>query len=290
MILRLRLGDAFLLILRLPALDSIQRLLAWGIIIATVVNLLVALLLGKAIQSSPRAIDLSPEEKMVILNLLEDKEIEKAKKLMENPKANAIRPEETEILSDRNSKSDIVEPPKESILGNNLEAGKAVSDPGETTEEAVKNPVQPDIEPGRNTVAVQPFPFLKKQGVLEQVTGRAADPGQSMEGVSYNLNTYQWEFAPYMLKWKNKMINKWYDITSKIFFNPYANVGTMQIWVKMDRRGNLVDSRILSYTCDKAFVPPAYASVVNVFPLEPLPDGFPEELLETTWTITIFNN
>ncbi|HNB58000.1 MAG TPA: hypothetical protein PKV06_13590, partial [bacterium] len=92
-----------------------------------------------------------------------------------------------------------------------------------------------------------------------------------------------------MLAWKNKMTSNWYRITSKIFFSQFARVGEILIYVKMNRQGQLVDSKVVDYNCDKSFVAPAYASVVNSFPLDPLPNDFPEDMLETTWTISITN-
>ncbi len=289
--IRLRAGDFLLIIIRTPRLTLTQKLLSLGILISILVNLCVVFSLKFLMKDYVTPIKpLSNDEKMVILNLLEDKEIEKARELLENPKANDIRPDDAKVLSDRDSKTDIKDIPDDLKNSRNV----AVIDPKEeskkqeTTEENKSE--KTDEDRFQNNQPVQPaFPFLKKsdgKSVKEQITGESEAPTQ---GFLYELSSYKWEFAPYMLKWKNKMVNKWYEITSKIFFNPFAKLGSMRIYVKMNRQGQLLESHVVDYDCDKSFVSPAYASVVNSFPLDPLPPSFPEDMLETTWTITITN-
>lgn len=289
--IRIRAGDALLIIVRTPQLTGSQKLLLWGILLSILVNLFMIFSLKFVIKDVTAPIKpLSNEEKMVILNLLEDKEIEKAKELLENPKANEIKPDDAKILSDRDSKNELKDIPDELKNSRNVAVvDNKESEKKETKTEDTKND-ETDEDRFQNNQSVQPvFPFLKKsegKSLKEQITGQSDAPSQ---GFLYELSSYKWEFAPYMLKWKNKMVNKWYEITSKIFFNPFAKLGSMRIYVKMNRQGQLLESRVIDYDCDKSFVAPAYASVVNSFPLDPLPPSFPEEMLETTWTITITN-
>ena len=289
--IRIRAGDSLLIIIRTPKLTFSQKLLLWGVLFSVILNLLMIFSLKFIIKDYvPPIKPLSNDEKMVILNLLEDKEIEKAKELLENPKANEIKPDDAKILSDRDSKTDILDIPdhlknsKNVAMAENKESSKA-DDKGEDEKTETT-----DEDRFQNNQSVQPvYPFLKKsegKSVKEQITGQSEAPTQ---GFLYELSSYKWEFAPYMLKWKNKMVNKWYEITSKIFFSPFAKLGSMRIYVKMNRQGQLLDSKVVDYDCDKSFVSPAYASVVNSFPLDPLPPSFPEDMLETTWTITITN-
>lgn len=289
--IRIRAGDALLIIVRTPQLTGSQKLLLWGILLSVLVNLFMIFSLKFVIKDVTAPIKpLSNEEKMVILNLLEDKEIEKAKELLENPKANEIKPDDAKILSARDSKNELKDIPDELKNSRNVAVvDNKESEKKETKTEDTKND-ETDEDRFQNNQSVQPvFPFLKKsegKSLKEQITGQSDAPSQ---GFLYELSSYKWEFAPYMLKWKNKMVNKWYEITSKIFFNPFAKLGSMRIYVKMNRQGQLLESRVIDYDCDKSFVAPAYASVVNSFPLDPLPPSFPEEMLETTWTITITN-
>ncbi|MBL7994490.1 hypothetical protein JNM05_03885 [bacterium] len=289
--IRIRAGDSLLIIIRTPQLSSSQKLLLLGILFSVIINLFMIFSLKFIIKDEVAPIKpLSNDEKMVILNLMEDKEIEKARELLENPKANEIKPDDAKILSDRDSKNDLMDIP------DHLKNSKSVA-VVENKESAAKDDIGEDTKTEKtdedrfqNNQVVQPvFPFLKKsdgKSVREQITGEAEVPSQ---GFLYELSSYKWEFAPYMLKWKNKMVNKWYDITSKIFFSPFAKLGSMRIYVKMNRQGQLLESHVVDYDCDKSFVTPAYASVVNSFPLDPLPPAFPEDMLETTWTITITN-
>lgn len=289
--IRIRAGDFLLIIIRLPQLTGTQKLLSWGILLSVIINLLMIFSLKWVIKEEVAPIKpLSNDEKMVILNLMEDKEIEKARELLENPKANEIKPDDAKILSDRDSKNELKDIPdylknsKNVAVVENKESTKK-NEKGEDTKTE-----ETDEDRFQNNQVVQPvFPFLKKsdgKSVKEQITGEAESPNQ---GFLYELSSYKWEFAPYMLKWKNKMVNKWYNITSKIFFSPFAKLGSMRIYVKMNRQGQLLESHVVDFDCDKSFVSPAYASVVNSFPLDPLPPAFPEDMLETTWTITITN-
>ena len=289
--IKIRAGDSLLIIIRTPQLNTSQKLLLLGILLSVIVNLFMIFSLKFIIKDEVAPIKpLSNDEKMLILNLMEDKEIEKAKELLENPKANEIKPDDAKILSDRNSRNELKDIPEELKNSRNVTVAENKESAKNTEELAKSKTEETDEDRFQNNQNVQPvFPFLKKsdgKSLKEQITGQSEVPNQ---GFLYELSSYKWEFAPYMLKWKNKMVNKWYEITSKIFFNPFAKLGSMRIYVKMNRQGQLLESHVVDFDCDKSFVSPAYASVVNSFPLDPLPPSFPEDMLETTWTITITN-
>lgn len=280
--IRLQIGE-FLLVIPLPSLTEQQKktLLAAGL--SVIFNLAVIAFLRWAGAVHPEYVMAIDPQKMVIMKLQEEEEIKKARELFENPLANRRRPEHATILSDRDSRSDITTLPKDiTIVPGSAGVSGGAEIAGKTAEEAREE------ESFSNLAPVVPFMERQKKSVLESITGKSEVP-RGWGGQVYELNTYQWDFAPYMLKWKNKMTEHWYKITSRINFNPFAPLGSMRIYVKVDRSGRLLDSRILDYNCDRSFVAPAYASVLNSFPLDPLPSSFPDDFLETTWTITIVN-
>lgn len=282
--IKIHIGE-FLMIIPLPnwnLTDSQRRLLVCGVI-SLLINAVFIIILKYASAVEPLMLMVSPNPKIAVMNLKEDEEIRKAREIAENPLANRIRPKDAKILSEEDSKSDITEAPKDMTLlsgDTRNEGGASAREEKETlTEDAFENN--------------QPiYPFLKNQGarksLLEDITGKS-EGKQGWSGMSYQLSTYAWEHAAYFNKWKRKMTDQWYRITSRIIFNPQAKLGDMQIYVKMNRAGQLLDSRIVDYNCDKTFVTPAYASILNSFPLDPLPANFPDNLLEITWTITITN-
>lgn len=282
--LRFRAGG-LLIILNLPPLTSLQRRMLLAAAIALIINLMAVGFMMLFLRNDLITQSILRSEKMVALNLSQDEDVRKALELMENPRANQKRPRDSKILSTENSESAIKTIPDDLKNSRNVsvlaDEKKSMAETSDRT--ASSEVTEEDRFTGKETV----LPFLRQpvKSIMEGLTGRSE--GTTSLGPTYELNTYRWEFAPYMLKWKNKMTDKWYQITSRLNFNPFAKLGTMQIYVKMNRSGQLLDSKVVEYDCDKAFVAPAYASVVNAFPLDPLPDGFPEDMLETTWTITI---
>lgn len=282
--LRLRLGG-LLIVLTIPSFNDQQRRLLIAVVLAVCVNAGMVGLMMVFLRNEVITKAILRSEKMVALNLEQDEDIRKAIELLENPKANLKKPDRATILSTEHSASEIKTVPDDlknsrrvTVLGEDLSSGAAKPPASES-----------EVEEGEFTGRENVVPFLKQPSVMERITGQSGSSGSTDLEPQYELNTYGWSFAPYMLKWKNKMTGKWYQITSRLNFNPYAHTGKLLVWVKMNRQGQLMDSKVLEYDCDKFFVAPAYASVVNSFPLDPLPDHFPEDVLETTWTITITN-
>lgn len=286
---RIRLGG-FLMILPLPRLNDEQQKLALAILVSFFLNALIILFLMFFTPESVVHTTFSDAQKIITLSLQEDEAIKKAKELLANPLANRQKPDDAKILSDVDSKG-LKEIPDE--MKNSQTIAVAPSDNAKNATNDIRAEKSDAKEDEfDNTKNVRPF--LKtgdKPSVMDYITGNKSSNIEKNTGVGqlYELSTYRWNFAPYMLKWKDKMTSKWYEITSRINFYQLANLGKILVYVKMDRTGKLLDSKVLEYDCDKSFVAPAYASIINSFPLDPLPETFPDEFLETTWTITITN-
>ncbi len=229
--------------------------------------------------SMPQEQLLAPLQELAMVQLQEDPVIEKARQIMANPLANRQVPDKADVLSMENSNSRSTVNPDELI-------DPVLPNPRETNvSEGVEKEKGESVVLNENS---QPFLRTRENSVLEHITGNRSTASTEI-GPLYELSTYRWEHAAYMLKWKQKMTGKWYEITSRLFFQQQAKIGEIIVWVKMNREGRLLDSRVVDYNCDRSFVAPAYASVTNSFPLEPLPDTFPDDFLETTWTIRIVN-
>ncbi len=284
--IRIRIGG-FLLLWIIPRLTKPQKVMAIAAMFSILVNFLFISGAKYLVPTEPPK-KLSDSERAILLKLLDEPDLKKAKELLENPKANQKIPEKAKILSDQNSNTALKEAPEDLKNSKNVEVvGTPENKANNFTEENTKT--EEDVFKNNMTIT----PFLKRsdsRSVFEKLTGKTDETQQGMAGQTYELSTYRWDFAPFMLKWKSKMTDNWYRITSKINFNPFAPIGSMEIYVKMNRLGQLLDSKVVSYNCDKSFVSPAYASVVNSFPLDPLPENFPDQYLETTWTISIINN
>ncbi len=279
--IRISIGE-FLLVIPMPELTGPQKKMLLAIGLSFLLNFLMIGLIRFIGAVHPEYRTGQDANKMVVMKLNEEEEIKKAKELFENPRANRIRPNRAAILSDEDSTSEVTAVPRDMTVlrgEENKTAGGSTADETDKTEKE---------DAFTNNANVIPFLAKQKTSVLESITG-AGEGQRGWGGQTYELNTYQWDFAPYMLKWKNRMTDHWYKITSRINFNPFAPLGSMRIYVKVDRSGRLLDSKIIDYNCDRSFVSPAYASVLNSFPLDPLPGSFQDPFLETTWTITIIN-
>lgn len=259
-----------------------HQVVSLGVTLALTIAALVLLTLFAAL---PQEELLAPLQELAMVQLQEDPVIENAKRIMANPLANRMIPDKADVLSDEHSKT--LENVNPDELGDPVVPGVNENRPFDNrTLESAENEKNEHLLPYENS---QPFLRTRpNKSVLEHITGNRATSTTDV-GHLYELSTYRWEHAGYMLKWKNKMTGKWYEITSRIFFNQNAQLGEIIIWVKVARDGRLIDSRVVDFNCDRSFVAPAYASVTNSFPLDPLPEAFPDEFLETTWTIRIVN-
>lgn len=221
----------------------------------------------------PQAEILKPLRELTMVQLQEDPLVEKARKIMDNPLANQFVPQKADILSDQNSTALQKDIPADDLrMGGDQSLTRTAEDESRKDAEEFSGPFRKSR--------------LNENTMMQHLTGEQAATSTEV-GHLYELNTYKWEFAPYMLRWKDKMTGKWYEITSRVFFQKTARLGEIIISARVGRDGRLLDSKIVDFNCDRSFVAPAYASVVNSFPLDPLPSNFPDEFLETTWTIRI---
>jgi len=103
---------------------------------------------------------------------------------------------------------------------------------------------------------------------------RAPDMG----GMSFN--TYNWDFAPYMLILKKK-------VQGNIFPPPaFTHMGLIKgetlLRFKIYPNGELRDLELLEYTGHETLMKTSISSINISAPFQPLPDDFPEPFLEVT--------
>lgn len=103
---------------------------------------------------------------------------------------------------------------------------------------------------------------------------RAPDMG----GMSFN--TYNWDFAPYMLVLKKK-------VQGNIFPPPaFTHLGLIKgetlLRFKIYPNGELRDLELLEYTGHETLMKTSMSSINISAPFQPLPDDFPEPFLEVT--------
>ncbi len=99
-----------------------------------------------------------------------------------------------------------------------------------------------------------------------------------MGGMSFN--TYDWDFAPYMLTLKKK-------VQGNIFPPPaFTHLGLIKgetlLRFKIYPNGELRDLELLEYTGHETLMKTSMSSINISAPFQPLPDDFPEPFLEVT--------
>ncbi|MCA9743985.1 MAG: hypothetical protein H6695_11875 [Deferribacteres bacterium] len=108
----------------------------------------------------------------------------------------------------------------------------------------------------------------------ENLNSRAPDLG------SFSLNTYSWEYAPYMLRLKRK-------IEKNIFPPPaFTHMGMISgisyIKFRIAPNGKLEVLEVVDYNGHKSLMETSKRAIELSLPFEPLPKDFPEQFLEIT--------
>ncbi|MDH7560346.1 MAG: cell envelope integrity protein TolA [bacterium] len=118
--------------------------------------------------------------------------------------------------------------------------------------------------------------FGSDDATYRQVTFSAEELG----GVT--LNTYAWEFAPYVLEMKRKIRQNIYPPPAFTRLGIISGETVLRFRVLPD--GQMTNLEVLGYTGHPSLKETSVLAVRNAAPFKPLPEGFPEEYLELTWT------
>lgn len=288
---------------------SSRRLFYWTILISLLINLVALYIAASRIELWKEIAEVVPDEHEIEFRLVDEKDLQKPKQVIENMTANEIIPENADLLSDKSSlASDLLEqklPPGEAYNPGTSSFVKDITQPGLLENLLGK---EKSAEPAKEEVSSQnflkedpkasSFPFLKKDSEKKSFSKDALTGGSS--GSTYDntksaspfkgdftLSTVAWEWAPFMNTWKAKILDKWYkmNIPPAYFFgfDEVSKGGIVQVYVKVSRDGKILDCRITDFTTHKSLVNPAFGAINNSFPLKALPADFPEEYLEVTW-------
>ncbi len=118
-------------------------------------------------------------------------------------------------------------------------------------------PASPESSPGR-----------------EQLESRAPELG------SFSLNTYDWEFAPYLRWLKNRIQGNIYPPPA--FTHMGLISGQTRLRFRIHRDGTLEGPELLEYNGHISLMQTSVRAVQVSVPLKKLPDDFPKEFLEIT--------
>lgn len=100
------------------------------------------------------------------------------------------------------------------------------------------------------------------------------------------FNTYEWNFAPYMLEMKRK-------VERNVFPPPaFTHMGLISgetiLRFKVMPNGEVTDLEVLRYNGHKSLMETSVQAITNSSPFKPLPADFPENYLEVTASFSYY--
>ncbi len=99
---------------------------------------------------------------------------------------------------------------------------------------------------------------------------------------SISLNTYEWEYASYILHMKKKLKSNIYPPAIFTYMGGISGETTVMFRVQSD--GSMTDLAVLGYNGHRTLMETSVTAVEKSSPFRPLPDNFPEDYLELRWT------
>lgn len=95
-----------------------------------------------------------------------------------------------------------------------------------------------------------------------------------------SLNTYAWEWAPYLLYLK-RLINQ-HIYPPPAFYRMGMISGETDLKFKISKNGQVYDLAVLTFQGHESLMRTSLAAIKSSAPYKPLPEDFPEEYLELT--------
>ncbi len=163
--------------------------------------------------------------------------------------------------------------------------GKDEEEPEIVSEDMSAENVVKLYEPGKQEAQPsQPVP----PGQREQVMNVSHDNPNSrvLENGGLSFNTYNWEYAPYMLMLKRRIGR---NIFPPMAFTHLGLIdGRTLLRFRIYPDGHMTALNVLRYEGHKTLMETSYNAVDISAPFPPLPDNFPEAYLEVTGTFIYF--
>jgi Gram-negative bacterial TonB protein C-terminal len=221
----------------------------------------------------------------------------KPKLIVENINENKLRPDNSDLLSDQDSRAR--NPQLLADVGNQPYSN------GFLPFENLTNPQNPALS---STPTIKKFnrKDLGKKGLdepeessLEQFQNEEERPDFLSDNEPYNpdqnyaqkkfsadelgdlsLSTYAWEWAPYINAFKHKLYEVWFP---PVAYNYLGIIyGHTVIQFSISRDGQLLWYKVLEQQGHESLQQSSVNAIVAVFPFKPLPDNFPDKQLTIT--------
>ncbi len=224
----------------------------------------------------------------------EKKEPDKFYELVENPNANKQKPQQSGMLSTESSvsSSPVIKPGDlHAVPGTEAEKKQA---PIENQKLAEKRETAKSLKSDlfafrgvpsfdRSALSGAPRSEPKKPEISQEQAGESA---QHPEGFNadmvgdFALSTYDWNWAPYWLAFKRKLMRVWYAPPA------YSQLGLIHgytiVRFKITRDGKMYDFKVLQQVGHQSLEESSVSAMRAMFPFLALPSDFPDEYLEVT--------
>ena len=229
----------------------------------------------------------------------------KPKQIVENINENEEKPENSDLLSERNSRAK-----NESLLEQKQNQPYSIGNTPFANLSQTRSLAQSSYAQKSGSGATEKF---KRRDLLDERSFEASDKSQT-DGLatadrqtyvkkndgtnnlfnqkefsadqlgSLTLSTYEWEWASYINYFKSKLYQVWR--TPPAYFSLGLIHGYTIIRLTIDRNGQMAASEVLKHEGHSSLQISSENAVNAVFPLKPLPVDFPDQTL--TLTLTLF--
>ena len=274
-------------------MDTRQKILLFAIIISLLLHVGFFLLIGykDLLAFDTNTKESVPEEVTIVFPENKPGPDNVPREIVQNMNENEEIPDQSNLLSDRNSRARNAErngeigntpmstgnvplsnlsnaPSKRSFksFSNRRFSSKALT--GETTDDPRT------LEDESQGEQQQSFESDGSNQMMEQKKFSVEDIG------SISLSTYQWEWAPYINAMKNKLERVWYAPTA--YYKLGLIYGYTVIQYTVDRSGNMTNMEVLYQEGHNSLETSSVSAIKALFPFLPLPENFPEETLTIT--------
>ncbi len=224
---------------------------------------------------------------------------EEQKYIVENQNETNEVPDQSNLLSDQNSRARNPELADQFQQNSPLSEGNVdiheLSNPflQQNPWQSFNNPFTRDaltgqrVDPNKNRSQQQDQDENQNQPQQQSSLGNNQRFNQKVFSVeevgALSLSTYAWEWAPYINKLKIKHQRVW---SSPPAYNRLGLIhGQTKVVFKIARNGNLISAKVIDHKGHESLEVSSFQSIKAIFPFYPLPDSFPDETLTITATL-----
>lgn len=271
---------------------SDNRLLYWAFLFSLIVHLVLFLVMysGEWLNMSFFEKDQKQYEEVEII-FPENK----PRQIVQNINENELMPEDSDLLSDKNSRARNeqllqqtgIQPMSEgNVPFANL--NQPEPQPGETVYRSSSKKFSRDALTGKHdsrpiseSARQEAAQAYSANNIQQNIQDQQKFSADAVGNIS--LSTYAWEWAPYINQFRDKLLRVWY--APPAYYQLGLIHGYSVVRIEINRLGEIINMEVLKHIGHESLQVASTGAVEAVFPFRPLPDNFPEETLTLTLTM-----